>query len=91
MVELPLYKEEQLTGASGDVYPLIIRLESITEPGKAEGHTLQVGAADPVPSFLIFTRKYKWSAHIEKVLFERVTLQVTPAVPLLKFCAQGAW
>ena len=36
------FEERQLTGAYGDTYPLIIRLECVSDKGKTESHQLQV-------------------------------------------------
>ncbi len=36
------FEERQLTGTCGDTYPLIIRLECVSDKGKTENHQLQV-------------------------------------------------
>jgi hypothetical protein len=45
IIDVRLYDERQLLAAEGNTYPLIIRLEAISDSGKAENHTLQVSAA----------------------------------------------
>ena len=42
VLDVALYEEQELTTADGDTYPLVIRMETITDKGKADGHTLQV-------------------------------------------------
>lgn len=49
MLDVALYEEQQLTTADGDTYPLVIRMETITDKGKADGHTLQVPALPHSP------------------------------------------
>lgn len=41
MIDLSLYEERQLLAAGRDTYPLAIRLETVTDKGRREGHTLQ--------------------------------------------------
>ncbi|KAK9905555.1 hypothetical protein WJX75_002064 [Coccomyxa subellipsoidea] len=41
VLDVALYEEQELTTADGDTYPLVIRMETITDKGKADGHTLQ--------------------------------------------------
>lgn len=42
VIDVALYEERQLTFADKDTYPLIIRMEVITDKGKADAHTLEV-------------------------------------------------
>ncbi|KAK9802813.1 hypothetical protein WJX72_002200, partial [[Myrmecia] bisecta] len=41
VLDLSRYDWAELSKANGDTYPLVVRLETITEKGLAEGHTLQ--------------------------------------------------
>lgn len=41
VVDLSLYPESQLTAAARDSYPLVVRLETVTDKGRREGRTLQ--------------------------------------------------
>lgn len=41
MVELDRYNERQLLAAEAGAYPLIVRMETVTDKGLAEGHSLQ--------------------------------------------------
>ena len=43
MIDLGLYEEQQLLRHEKDTFPLVIRLETVTEKGVKDGHTLQVG------------------------------------------------
>lgn len=45
IINVSLYDERQLLHAEAETYPLVIRLEAISESGKAESHTLQVMSA----------------------------------------------
>ena len=45
IIDLRQLNEHKLSAPDGDTYPLVIRLETITENGIAEGHTLQVSCA----------------------------------------------
>jgi hypothetical protein len=36
-----LYEEAQMFSTGRDTFPLVVRLETVTERGKREGHTLQ--------------------------------------------------
>lgn len=52
---------QELTTAEGDVYPLIFRLETISDKGLADGHVLEV-IADARVSHLCFEKRlYMWS------------------------------
>ena len=42
IIDLAKHAEAALAAADGNTYPLIIRLETVTERGLKEGHTLQV-------------------------------------------------
>ncbi len=42
VVELDRYDERQLLAPEGGAFPLIVRMETVTEKGLADGHTLQV-------------------------------------------------
>ena len=42
IVDVSLFEERQLTAVSGDTYPLIIRLECVSDKGKTESHQLKV-------------------------------------------------
>ncbi len=42
IIDVSQFEERQLTGAYGDTYPLIIRLECVSDKGKTETHQLQV-------------------------------------------------
>ncbi len=42
IIDVSLFDERQLTAVSGDTYPLIIRLECVSDKGKTESHQLQV-------------------------------------------------
>lgn len=44
VLDVGLYEDRELTSADGETYPLVVRMETITEKGKADGHTLQVPA-----------------------------------------------
>ncbi len=41
MLELDRYNERQLLAVEAGAYPLIVRMETVTSKGLAEGHTLQ--------------------------------------------------
>ncbi|KAK9824223.1 hypothetical protein WJX72_008630 [[Myrmecia] bisecta] len=41
VLDLSRYDWAELSKANGDTYPLVVRLETITEKGLADGHTLQ--------------------------------------------------
>lgn len=41
VIDLSLYGEQELLAAGRDTYPLVVRLETVTDKGKREGHTLQ--------------------------------------------------
>ncbi|KAL4425328.1 hypothetical protein ABPG75_009344 [Micractinium tetrahymenae] len=41
VVDLSLYEEAQLLEAGRDTFPLVVRLETVTDKGRREGHTLQ--------------------------------------------------
>ena len=42
IIDVSQFEERQLTAVSGDTYPLIIRLECVSDKGKTESHSLQV-------------------------------------------------
>ena len=42
VIDLDRYDERQLMSQSSGAYPLIVRMETVTEKGLAEGHSLQV-------------------------------------------------
>ena len=42
IIDVSLFEERQLTAVSGDTYPLIIRLECVSDKGKTESHQLKV-------------------------------------------------
>lgn len=42
VIDLGRHPEASLMAAEGNTFPLIIRLETVTERGAKEGHTLQV-------------------------------------------------
>lgn len=42
IIDVTQFEERQLTAVSGDTYPLIIRLECVSDKGKTESHQLQV-------------------------------------------------
>ena len=44
IIDVSQFEERQLTGAYGDTYPLIIRLECVSDKGKTETHQLQVAS-----------------------------------------------
>ncbi|PRW34052.1 putative E3 ubiquitin- ligase LOG2 isoform B [Chlorella sorokiniana] len=41
VIDMSLYEEAQLLTSSRDTFPLVVRLETVTDKGKREGHTLQ--------------------------------------------------
>ncbi|CAK0783179.1 hypothetical protein CVIRNUC_006378 [Coccomyxa viridis] len=41
IIDVSLFEERQLTAVSGDTYPLIIRLECVSDKGKTESHQLK--------------------------------------------------
>lgn len=43
IIDVSLFEERQLTAVSGDTYPLIVRLECVSDKGKTESHQLKVG------------------------------------------------
>lgn len=43
VIDMSLYSEESLTRHDKDTYPIVIRLETVTDKGLKDGHTLQVG------------------------------------------------
>jgi hypothetical protein len=43
-----LYEERQLTSADKDTFPLVIRLETVNDKGRAEAHSLQVRLIRPL-------------------------------------------
>jgi hypothetical protein len=48
VIDLSLHPEASLMAAQGHTFPLIIRLETITEDGAKGDHSLQVGMLNPV-------------------------------------------
>jgi hypothetical protein len=46
IIDMKLHPEASLMAAQGHTFPLIIRLETITEDGAKSGHSLQVSAID---------------------------------------------
>ncbi len=50
VVELDRYDERQLLAPEGGAFPLIVRMETVTEKGLADGHTLQARARAVPPS-----------------------------------------
>ena len=50
IIDVSQFEERQLTAAHGDTYPLIIRLECVSDKGRTESHQLQVF---PCSSWLI--------------------------------------
>lgn len=40
MIDMGLYEEAQMFSTGRDTFPLVVRLETVTEKGKREGHTL---------------------------------------------------
>ena len=44
VIDLDRYDERQLMSQSSGAYPLIVRMETVTEKGLAEGHSLQVAS-----------------------------------------------
>ena len=62
-VDLALHSEEELLGVkdtpSGQQFPLIIRLETVTEQGLAEGHSLSVSSAAERTTAKIYAWHYK--------------------------------
>ena len=48
--------QQELAAAEGDVYPLIFRLETISDKGLADGHVLEVQAT------FVFT--LCWASHL---------------------------
>lgn len=41
VIDMGLYEESQLLTAGRDTFPLVVRLETVTDKGRREGHTLQ--------------------------------------------------
>lgn len=50
VIDVGLYEERQLTSADKDTFPLVIRLETVNDKGRAEAHSLQVWACSGVRS-----------------------------------------
>ena len=50
VIDLDRYDERQLMAQSSGAYPLIVRMETVTEKGLAEGHSLQVAPLPELPS-----------------------------------------
>ena len=48
IIDVSQFEERQLTAVSGDTYPLIIRLECVSDKGKTESHSLQVISSRPI-------------------------------------------
>ena len=44
MIDVAAYEERQLTAAQTDTWPLVIRMETISDKGRAEAHSLQARA-----------------------------------------------
>lgn len=44
VIDTGAYEERQLTAADKDTYPLVIRMETVTDKGRSDAHTLQVRA-----------------------------------------------
>ena len=42
VIDLSLYDDKAMTHVEGDTYPLAIRLETVTENGLQQGHSLAV-------------------------------------------------
>ena len=42
VIDLDRYDERQLMSQSSGAYPLVVRMETVTEKGLVEGHSLQV-------------------------------------------------
>lgn len=55
VIDLDRYDERQLMSQSSGAYPLTVRMETVTEKGLAEGHSLQV-ASLPEASVAVHTR-----------------------------------
>ena len=53
IVDVSQFEEQQLTAVSGDTYPLIIRLECVSDKGKSESHSLQVSLLGPLAWLLL--------------------------------------
>ena len=49
VIDTGAHEERALTGAERDTYALVIRMETVTDKGRAEAHTLQV-RRQPVPA-----------------------------------------
>jgi len=54
VVDLGRHSEAALMAAEGNTFPLIIRLETVTDRGAKEGHSLKVGC----PSLALFRVLY---------------------------------
>ena len=53
IIDVSLFEERQLTAVSGDTYPLIIRLECVSDKGKTESHQLKVCHLTMHPAWML--------------------------------------